>query len=55
MSSGLTNAPTMFMDLMNMVRIYLDLFVIVFIDDILLYLKKRGWSHEPFEGGVACT
>ena len=37
MSFGLTNAPAVFMDLMNWVfRPYLDRFVIVFIDDILV-------------------
>jgi len=38
MSFGLTNALIAFMDLMNRVfRPYLDMFVIVFIDDILVY------------------
>ncbi|GKB10723.1 putative reverse transcriptase domain-containing protein [Tanacetum coccineum] len=46
MSFGLTNAPTVFMDLMNRVcKSYLDRFVIVFIDDILIYSKRRK-EHE---------
>ena len=43
---GLTNAPAAFMDLMNRVfRPYLDLFVMVFIDDILVYSKDEQ-KHE---------
>nr|GEZ68357.1 hypothetical protein [Tanacetum cinerariifolium] len=43
---GLTNAPAVFMDLMNRVcKPYLDEFMIVIIDDILIYSKNKK-EHE---------
>ena len=48
MPFGLTNAPAAFMDLMNRVfRSYLDRFVIVFIDEILVY-SKSSVEHEEY-------
>ncbi|CAN4090498.1 unnamed protein product [Withania somnifera] len=46
MSFGLTNAPAAFMDLMHRVlKLNLDSFVIIFIDDILVYSKSKS-DHE---------
>ncbi|TYK21249.1 ty3-gypsy retrotransposon protein [Cucumis melo var. makuwa] len=46
MSFGLTNAPVVFMDLMNRVfKDFLDSFVIVFIDDIFIYSQTEA-EHE---------
>ncbi|KAL8107169.1 hypothetical protein AgCh_023831 [Apium graveolens] len=47
MAFGLTNAPAAFMDLMNRVfKQYLDKFVIVFIEDILIYSKMKEDHKE---------
>ena len=47
MSFGVTNAPSIFMDYMNRIFWpYLDQFVVVFIDDILIYSKSREKHAE---------
>ena len=47
---GLTNAPTNFMCLMNSaLRKYLDKFVVIFIDDILIYSKTKEEHDEHLQ------
>ena len=49
MPFGVTNAPTIFMDYMNRIfRPFLDKFVVVFIDDILIYFGTREEHAEHF-------
>jgi hypothetical protein len=50
MSFGLTNAPAHFMYLMNSVFMpELDLFIVVFIDDILVYSKTMQEHEEHLQ------
>jgi len=55
MPFGVTNAPEIFMDLMNRVfSSFLDKFVVIFIDDILIYSnnEEEHAEHLPSAGEV---
>lgn len=50
MPFGLTNIPTTFMDLMNRVfKPFLDMILVVFIDDILVYSKSKEKQEEHLQ------
>ncbi|GKC47421.1 reverse transcriptase domain-containing protein [Tanacetum coccineum] len=53
MPFGLNNAPAVFMDLMNRVcKPYMDKFVIVFINDILIYFKNKKEHEEHLSAPI---
>lgn len=53
MPFGMTNFSSVFMDYMNhIVQPYLNRFVVIFIDDILIYSKNPQKACRSFEGSV---
>jgi len=47
MPFGVTNAPTLFTDYMNKIfRLFLDKFIVVYIDDILIYSRTHDVYTE---------
>jgi len=53
MPFGVTNAPAIFMDYMNRIfRHFLDKFVVVFIDDILIYLRTKEEHGEHLRSAL---
>ena len=55
MPFGVTNAPATFMDLMNHIfKPFLDKFVVVFINDILIHSKSKK-EHEQYLGVILQT
>ena len=62
MSFGLSNAPASFQDYVNRILVEkLDVFVIVYLDDILVYTKDAGQGHVELSsrflknsGNMAC-
>ena len=54
MPFGVTNAPSQFMHLVqDILREYLDDFVIVFIDDILIFSRTTGGTLQTPEAGIS--
>ena len=55
MPFGVTNAPVVFMDLMHKVfQKYVDRFIIVFIEDVLVYSKSEEEHEGPLRRALQC-